>query len=132
MVPDDMDDRPMTGSTVLITGATGGIGKATALGLAGLGARVAIIGHHQGRTEAEDPARSQRLLVPLLRAFMTSPAEGAATSIRLASDRAFRARTGLYVTRRGPKRSSRRSYDRTSAARLWQISADLVGLPRAD
>jgi retinol dehydrogenase-14 len=290
MVPDDMDDRPMTGSTVLITGATGGIGKATALGLAGLGARVAIIGHHQGRTEtaateiraaggrvdtfladlssqaevrrladevlerlarvdvlvnnvggywnahrttadglehtfavnhlapflltnlllgrlkhsaparvvtvasnaqrlgridfddlqgersysgaraynqsklanvlftyelarrlsarevtvnalhpglvstslgAEDPARSQRLLVPLLRAFMTSPTEGAATSIRLASDPAFRARTGLYVTRRGPKRSSRRSYDRTAAARLWQVSADLVGLPRA-
>jgi retinol dehydrogenase 14 len=78
---------------------------------------------------AEDPARSQRLLVPLLRAFMTSPARGAATSIRVASDPALQGRTGLYVTSRGPKRSSQRSYDRITAARLWQVSAALVGLP---
>jgi NAD(P)-dependent dehydrogenase (short-subunit alcohol dehydrogenase family) len=79
---------------------------------------------------AEDPARSQRLLVPLLRAFMSSPAQGAATSIQLASDPALQGRTGLYFTRRGPKKSSERSYDRASATRLWQVSADLVGLPR--
>jgi retinol dehydrogenase 14 len=42
----------MTGKTVLVTGGTGGIGKATAMGLAALGARVAITGRETTRAEA--------------------------------------------------------------------------------
>jgi NAD(P)-dependent dehydrogenase (short-subunit alcohol dehydrogenase family) len=39
----------MTGTTVLVTGGTGGIGRATAEALAGLGARVAIVGRERAR-----------------------------------------------------------------------------------
>jgi NAD(P)-dependent dehydrogenase (short-subunit alcohol dehydrogenase family) len=42
----------MNGKTVLITGATSGIGKATAFGLAAMGAQLAITGRNPDRTEA--------------------------------------------------------------------------------
>ncbi|TDQ00437.1 short subunit dehydrogenase [Labedaea rhizosphaerae] len=77
---------------------------------------------------AEDPGRTQRLLVPVLRPFMKSPAGGAAMSIRLAVAPELRHVSGRYFARGRPKRSARSSYDETLAARLWQTSANLVGL----
>jgi retinol dehydrogenase 14 len=80
---------------------------------------------------AEDPARIQRLLVPLLRPVMKSPAQGAATSIHLASATELEQVSGRYFANRRPTRSSTRSYDQAVAAQLWEASADLVGLTAA-
>ena len=48
----DLPDQLMRGKTVLVTGGTGGIGRATAEGLAALGARVGIVGRDRARTAA--------------------------------------------------------------------------------
>ena len=77
---------------------------------------------------AEDPRRIQQLLIPFLRPFMKSPAKGAATSIHVASAPDLEQVTGRYFANSKLKRSSKRSYDEAAAARLWQVSADLVGL----
>jgi retinol dehydrogenase 14 len=42
----------MAGRTVLVTGGTSGIGKATAVGLATMGAHLAITGRDRARSEA--------------------------------------------------------------------------------
>jgi retinol dehydrogenase 14 len=80
---------------------------------------------------AEDPGGVQRLLVPLMRPFMKAPAQGAATSIHLASAPDLEQVTGRYFANSKPKRSSKRSYDEAAAARLWRVSADLVDLSAA-
>ncbi len=77
---------------------------------------------------AEDPATVQRVLVPLLRPLMKSPAQGAITSIHVASAEELSRVTGRYFVKSQPKRSSPRSYDEAAAERLWQISAELVGI----
>ena len=77
---------------------------------------------------AEDPGRSQRLLVPIARPFMRSPQRGAATSVLLASSPDLRAVTGQFFSNGKQKRSSSSSYDSQVARRLWLASEALVDL----
>jgi len=77
---------------------------------------------------AEDPNVVQRVVVPFLRPFMKSAARGATTSIHLASAPDLKLVSGLYFAKSKPTKSSKQSYDEAAAARLWRVSADLVGL----
>ena len=78
---------------------------------------------------AEDQSAFFRILTPLMRPFMKTPAKGAATSIYLASSPEVEGVSGQYFANSKPKKSNRAAYDTDAAARLWQLSADLVGLP---
>jgi retinol dehydrogenase 14 len=77
---------------------------------------------------AEDPSPMWKIALPLIRPFLRTPQQGAATSIYLASAPDVEGITGKYFANSRPETSSRSSYDTTAAARLWQISADLAGL----
>ena len=77
---------------------------------------------------AEDPSRIFKFLVPFWRPFMKTPQQGAATSIYLASSPEVEGVTGTYFADGRPQTSNRASYDVAAAARLWQVSARLVGL----
>jgi len=76
----------------------------------------------------DDPTRLMRPLLRVVRPFMKPPARGARTSIYLASSPEVEGVTGQYFANSKPKRSAKRSYDAEAAARLWQVSAELVGL----
>jgi len=68
----------MTGKTVLITGGTGGIGRAAAVGLASMGARVGITGRDRTRAEGAAAAIAKESGNPAVDVFvadMSSQAE---------------------------------------------------------
>jgi hypothetical protein len=77
---------------------------------------------------AEDPSWLFKVLVPLWRPFMKSARQGAATSIHLASSPTVDGVTGKYFAGSKVKMSSKASHDEAAATRLWQTSAELVGL----
>ncbi|WP_431968215.1 hypothetical protein [Actinacidiphila sp. bgisy160] len=76
----------------------------------------------------EDPSRVLRLLTPLVRPFMPSPAKAAATSVYLAISPDVADVSGGYFAKSRPERSSKLSYDRELAARLWRVSEELTAL----
>jgi hypothetical protein len=80
---------------------------------------------------AEDPSVIQRLVVPFVRPFMKAADQGAVTSIHVASAPDLERVSGLFFAKSKPTKSSKQSYDEAAAARLWRVSADLVGLGAA-
>jgi NAD(P)-dependent dehydrogenase (short-subunit alcohol dehydrogenase family) len=76
----------------------------------------------------EDPKGWMRLMLPVIRPFLKSPDKGAVTSVYLASSPEVEGVTGQYFAKQKAGRSSTASYDTTAAARLWDVSATLVGL----
>jgi retinol dehydrogenase-14 len=79
---------------------------------------------------AEDPTGAMAPLIAVLRPFMKSPELGADTAVYLASSRDVEGVTGRYFADRKAKKSNKSSYDTGTTARLWEVSADLVGLTR--
>ena len=80
----------------------------------------------------EDSRGWMRLMLPVVRPFMKTPERGAETSIYLASSPEVEGVSGRYFANSKPKTSSRASYDTAAARRLWEVSAALVGLARAE
>jgi retinol dehydrogenase 14 len=75
---------------------------------------------------AEDPSPLWRVMIPLMRPLMKSPAKGADTAIYLASSPEVEGVTGKYFVNRRPRTSNKLSYDTEAAARLWRASEQLV------
>jgi retinol dehydrogenase 14 len=98
--------------------------------LEGTGVTATVL--HPGMTStafgAEDTARGWGPVIAVLRRFMQSPERGADTPVYLASSRDVEGVTGQYFADRKAKTSHTSSYDPAIQARLWQVSADLVGL----
>lgn len=59
---------------------------------------------------------------------MRSPAKGADTAVYLASSGEAEGLSGRYFADRVPKTTNASSYDAGVTARLWQVSAELVGI----
>jgi NAD(P)-dependent dehydrogenase (short-subunit alcohol dehydrogenase family) len=99
--------------------------------LEGTGVTATVL--HPGITSTgfgrEDQARGWGPLIAVMRRFMKSPDQGAETSVYLASSLGAEGLTGKYFANRTPKKTHRASYDAAITARLWQVSAELVGLP---
>ena len=98
--------------------------------LEGTGVTATVL--HPGVTStgfgAEDTARGWGPLIALMRPFMKSPAQGALTSVYLATSPEVEGVSGRYFADRKARESNKASYDAAITARLWQVSADLVGL----
>jgi retinol dehydrogenase-14 len=80
---------------------------------------------------AEDQAGFFAIMGGMVRPFLKTPAQGAQTSIYLASSPDMEGVTGQFFADRKPKTANKIAYDTDMAARLWQVSAELVALTAA-
>ena len=76
----------------------------------------------------KDQGGLMSILVTVGRPFMISPDRAARAAIYLATSPELEGVTGKFFSRGKEKRSSRESYDETSAQRLWKVSEELTRL----
>jgi NAD(P)-dependent dehydrogenase (short-subunit alcohol dehydrogenase family) len=74
-----------------------------------------------------DTGRFGALLFPLLKPFALSPEQGARTQVYVASAPELAGITGGYWVKSAPATPSAAAQDDAAAARLWQVSEELVG-----
>jgi len=79
----------------------------------------------------EDQAWFFSMISGVVRPFLKTPAQGAETSIYLASSRDMEGITGQFFVNRNPEVANKVAYDSDVTGRLWQVSIDLVGLAPA-
>jgi NAD(P)-dependent dehydrogenase (short-subunit alcohol dehydrogenase family) len=82
-----------------------------------------------GTSLARDNAIAN-VAVKLMRPFIRSPAKGAETSVYLASSTEGGEVSGRFWVDCKPITEHPKAQDPELALRLWEVSADLVGLPR--
>jgi retinol dehydrogenase-14 len=80
---------------------------------------------------AEDQAWLFTIVSHAVLPFLKTPTQGALTSIYLASSPDIDGVSGQFFANRKPKTANKLAYDTDMAARLWQVSADLVGMTPA-
>ncbi len=99
------------------------------------GTRLTATSLHPGfvRTDfgAEDQAWFFSVISHVVRPFLRTPAQGAQTSIYLASSPDVEGVTGQFFANSKPKTANKIAYDADMTARLWRISAELVGMKSA-
>jgi NAD(P)-dependent dehydrogenase (short-subunit alcohol dehydrogenase family) len=69
-----------------------------------------------------------RITTGLLRPFFRTPAQGAATSVRVATAPELAAVSGEYFLNERQSKASRAARDEADARRLWDVSLELCGL----
>ena len=122
------------GIGAIVTGGGSGLGEATTRELARRldGSGVTVNAVHPGGVStglgANNGVLLHRILMTLLRPFMKSPAQGAATSIYLASSPDVDGTTGEYFANRKSIPGSKESQSTESAKRLWETSEQMTGL----
>jgi retinol dehydrogenase 14 len=99
--------------------------------LEGTGVTATVL--HPGMTNtafsAEDPSHMMAPIVFVVRPFLRSPRKGADTAVYLAGSPKVEGVSGRYFVNRKTKESAKSSHDTATTARLWRVSAELVGIP---
>ncbi len=80
---------------------------------------------------AEDQAWLFTVVSKVVLPFLKTPAQGAQTSIYLASSPDMDGITGQFFANGKPKTANKVAHDADMTARLWDVSADLVGMTLA-